>query len=308
MNKRQLEVSKEQLKAEKATLEQLEKQYQKALKDIDRKIRIMQSDEMTQSRIYRLEYQKALKAQVEAILEKLHSDEFTTIQQFLSATYTDSFIGSVYDLHGQGVPLIMPIDPEEAVKAIQLESKISDGLYNSLGVDTKKLKKSISAEITRGIAGSMSLEDMARNIKNASKAPLSRAKTIVATESHRIQEASNYNAQLHAQERGARVTKQWKSTLDGETRPTHRRLDGQVRELDEPYELDGKTAMYPGGFGDPAEDCNCRCRSVQRAKWALNEAELHKQQERAAFFGLDKTEDFADFKKKYMKAVEEVLK
>lgn len=33
--------------------------------------------------------------------------------------------------------------------------------------------------------------------------------------------------------------------------------------------------MYPGGFGDPSEDCNCRCCLLQRAKWALSEEEYY---------------------------------
>lgn len=39
----------------------------------------------------------------------------------------------------------------------------------------------------------------------------------------------------------------------------------QIRELDEPFEVQGMTAMQPGDFGDPAEDCNCRCALLQRA-------------------------------------------
>ena len=205
-------------------------------------------------------------------------------------------------MHGQGVPLIMPIDQAAAVKAIQTDSKISEGLYEALGVDTKKLKKTISNEITRGIAEGMSNYEISRNITFATKAPLSRARTIARTESHRIAQASTFNAQKSAKAKGADVVKQWDSTMDGDTRPTHRKLDGQIRELDEPFEMDGESAMYPGDFGDPAEDCNCRCVSLQRAKWALNEGELETLKERAKFFGLDKTEDFADFKKKYLKA------
>ena len=139
MNKREKEVIQYQLDSEKEVIEQLTKQYQKALDDINRKIRILQSDELTQSRVYRIEYQKALKMQVEGILEKLHSDEYTTIQQFLSHSYTDAFVGTVYDLHGQGVPLILPVVRNAAVKAVTTDSKINDGLYESLGVDTKKL-------------------------------------------------------------------------------------------------------------------------------------------------------------------------
>ena len=297
-----------QLDAEKEVLKQLEKQYRTALNDINRKIEIMQADELTQSRIYRIEHQKALKAQTEAILEKLHSDEYSTIEQFLSQSYTDAFVGVAYDLAGQGIPLIMPIDPREAVKAIQTDSKISGTLYEALGVDTQNLKKSISAEITRGIAGGMSTNEIARNISNATKAPVSRAKTIVRTESHRIQQASCLNAQRTAISKGANVVKMWDSTMDGDTRPTHRHLDGQIREVEEPFEMDGKSAMYPGDFGDPAEDCNCRCQSLQRAKWALDEKELRTLQDRAEFFGLDKTKNFEEFKEKYLNSSKTIEK
>lgn len=306
MNKRQKEVVQANLDAEKAVLKQLEQHYRAALNDINLKIKIMQSDELTISRIYRIDHQKALKAQVEAILEKLHSDEYSTISQFLSEAYTDGFTGTVYDMFGQGVPLILPIDPEEAVKAIQMDSKIKEDLYTALGVDTKRLKQSISAEISRGLASGMSYDEIARNISNASKAPLSRAKTITSTEAHRIQEASTHDAQKKAVSKGANVVKQWNSTMDGSTRTIHRRLDGQIREVDEPFEMDGKKAMYPGNFGDPAEDCNCRCVTLQRARWALDESELETLKQRAEFFGLDKTDGFEDFKKKYLDAAQKV--
>lgn len=308
MNNRQKEVFQHQLKSEKAVLAELEKQYKKALNDIDLKIRILESDELTQSRIYRLEHQKALKAQVQAILDKLHADEYSTIEQFLSASYTDGFLGTMYDMHGQGVPLIFPIDPQQAVDAVLTESKLSVPLYDALGVDTKKLSKTIASEISRGIASDMAYTEIARNIANASKAPLSRAKTIVQTESHRIQEKASLDAQRKAKSKGADILKQWNSTLDGDTRPAHRKLDGQVREIEEPFEASGLKAMYPGDFGDPAEDCNCRCRTTQRARWALGEEELQTLKNRAEFFGVDKTNDFEDFKKKYLQAAKEESK
>lgn len=304
MNKREKQVIQYQLDSEKEVIEQLTKHYQMALDDINRKIRILQSDELTQSRVYRIEYQKALKMQVEGILEKLHSDEYTTIQQFLSHSYTDAFVGTVYDMFGQGVPFIMPIDNNAAVKAVITDSKISEGLYEHLGVDTRKLKDSIRSEITRGIAAGLPHSEIARNIAAYAKAPFGRAKNIVRTESHRIQQASRYDAQNMAKSRGADVVKQWNSTLDGDTRKSHRKLDGQIRELDEYFEMDGKKARYPGDFGDPAEDCNCRCQILQRARIALDEDELKTLQERAEFFGLDKNDDFEDFKKKYLKASE----
>ena len=315
MNKQQKAVIQYQLDSEKEVLEKLTKQYERALWDIDIKIRVLQSDELTQSKIYRIEYQKALKKQVEAVLEKLHADEYTTIQQFLSDSYTTGYVGTAYDMFGQGVPLILPIDKNAAVKAVVTDSKISEGLYEALGVDTKKLKTTISSEITRGIASGLPNSDIARNIAAYAKAPLGRAKTIVRTESHRIQQAAALDAQKTAISKGANVVKQWNSTLDGKTRPSHRKLDGLIQEVDEPFEMDGKKAMYPGDFGDPAEDCNCRCQLLQRARIALNQSELKALRERAVRHSLYADDpaayraeklpalrNFEEFRKNYLEA------
>lgn len=329
MNKREKEVFQFQLKAEEDILHELEKQYKAALKDINKKIRIFEYDifmierairqsDMTdeeraialsqrRSKIYQKNYQETLEKQLNAALDKLQSDEYATIQEYLHNSYIDAFLATVYDIHGQGIPLIMPIDQAAAVKAIMTDSKINEGLYKALGVDVKKLKDSIRHEIARGIASGLSNEEMSRNISRMSKAPLSRAKVIVRTEAHRIQQASTMDAQERSKSMGANVVKQWDSTLDGRTRSEHRKLDGQIREIDEPFEAGGLKAMAPGHFGDPAHDCNCRCVSLTRARWALDEDELQTLKDRAKYYGLDKTEDFNDFKKKYLKASEQEI-
>lgn len=298
------EVIQAQLGGEKAVLRSLEKEYRAALEQINEKIKLLQSDELTQSRVYQIQYQQALKGQIEAILEKLHGDEYSTIQQYLSDSYSEGFLGTMYSVHKQGIPVIIPIDKNAAVKAVLTDSKLSAPLYEALGLDIKAMKRSIRAEISRGIASGMSYADIARNLQNAARAPFDRAKTIVRTEGHRIQQESAEDARQEARKKGADVVKQWDATLDGATRATHRNLDGQIKETDEPFAYGGKKAMYPGAFGDPAEDCNCRCVALTRARWALDEEELATLKERAAFFELDKQDSFEDFKKKYLKAAE----
>lgn len=305
MNKRQKELLQHQLDSEQAILKELEQQYRRALDDIIRNVRILQSDELTQSKVYQLQYQQALKGTIEAAIEKLHSGEFTTIQQYLEACYTNGFVGTMYDLAGQGIPMILPIDQKTMIRAIQTDSKINTTLYEALGIDTKKLKRTIRQEITRGLAEGMATSAIARNISNASGAPLYNAKRIARTEGHRVLCSAQYDAQQESISHGADVVKQWDSTLDGNTRPTHRQLDGQIREVDEPFEAGGKKAMYPGAFGEASEDCNCRCSSLSRARSALDERELETLKERAEYFGLDKIEDFETFKKKYLKAADE---
>lgn len=308
MNKRQKEVIGHQLTMEKAVLDALEKEYEEALKDINLKIQMYQAMPETQSRIYQKQYQETLKKQVEAVLEKLHSDEYTTIIQYLHDSYTTAFVGTMYDLHGQGVPVIVPIDQRAAIKAVVTDSKLSKPLYKKLGVDVNKLKKSVSSEISRGIASGLLYDDIARNIQFRTNAPLSRAKAIVRTDGHRIQQESAEDARQAAKAKGADVVKQWDATMDGATRPMHRELDGQIRETDKPFEANGKTAMYPGDFGDPAEDCECRCVALTRSRSALDADELATLKDRAKFFGLDKTKDFDEFKNKYLQVAETVEK
>lgn len=303
MNKREKEVIQYQLDGEDEVLKALKRQYERALRDIVRKIKMLQSDELTQSRIYQINYQKALKGQIEGILEKLHGDEYSSIQKYLSDSYTDSYVGTMYALSGQGIPIITPIDRKAAVKAVITDSKLSTDLYAALGYDMDKLKKHVREEITRGIATALPYDQIARNIAGFTSMPFANAKRIVRTEGHRIQQESAEDARQVAKSKGADVLKQWDASLDGATRPIHRQLDGQIRETDEPFEAGGYKVMYPGGFGHPSQDCNCRCVALTRARWALDEKELETLKERAKYFELDKTQDFADFKKKYLKAV-----
>ena len=325
MNKREKEVIQAQLDAEKAVLRKLETQYQKALHDIIQKTKLFDADIKTldellrldvdesqrevtesirQAKIYQKQYQEALKKQVAGILDKLHGDTYATVEQYLKECYNDGYLGAMYDIQGQGIPIVVPIDQQAVTQAVVLDSKVVKGYYVALGVDFDRLKKVIPAEVSRGIASSLSYIDIARNINNASRSGLSNAYRIARTEGHRIQQTATHDAQKAAKAKGADVVKQWDATLDGRTRDTHRKLDGQIREVDEPFEVGGKKAMMPGGFGRPEEDINCRCVSLTRARWALDEDELETLKKRAEFFGLDKTKDFEDFKEKYLKALD----
>lgn len=330
MNKKQKEVIQAQLDAEKAVLKKLETQYQRALHDINQKVKLFDSDikgldtllnmegldddrkatlkSMKQAKIYQKQYQEALEKQVAGILDKLHGDTYSTVEQYLKECYQDGYIGTMYDIQGQGIPIVVPIDQESVTKAVVLDSKVVKGYYDALGVDFDRLKKVIPAEVSRGIASSLPYIDIARNINNASKSGLYNAYRIARTEGHRIQQTATHDAQKAAKAKGADVVKQWDSTLDGRTRPTHRKLDGQIREVDEPFEVNGLKAMKPGDFGRPEEDINCRCVSLTRARWALDDDELETLKKRAEFFELDKTKDFEDFKKKYTKAAKDVEK
>lgn len=316
--KSEWEVLQELMKTEKGILKVLEKHYAEAMKAVNKRIAELlgRDDANLPHVIRRIEYQQMIKAQVQAALDALHAKEYETLAEYLKETYTDAFVGTMYTLHHQDVPVIVPIDQNMVIKAVTIDSQVKSNLYTALGVDVNKLKKTITNEITRGIASGLLYDDITSNIANASSIPLKRARTITRTEAGRVQEQATYDAAQEAIKAGADVVKQWSAVRDGKTRDSHRSLDGQVREMNERFSNGLLYPKEPGGAA--SEVINCRCTMLTRARAMLDEDDLKKMQERAAVHGLlvkdkkgfeeAKAKDFADFKKKYLKAAETIEK
>ena len=311
MNKRQKQVIQSQLNDERATLNKLKGIYKKALDDVNDRLAALKGraeTENLQSVIYQIQYQEALKKQINGILDTLNGDQFSTISEYLAKSYESGFVGAMYDIHGQGVPLIFPIDQDQVVQAVTLDTKLSKPLYNKLGEDVNLLKKRVANNISWGIAQGQSYSDIAKNIAvgmvgnyaRMNGGALYNAMRITRTEAHRISQQAAYDALKKAKDNGADVVKQWDATLDKRTRPSHARVDGEIRELDEPF---SNGLMRPGDpRGRAAEVINCRCQLLQRAKCALDEDELDELKDRAAYFELDKTANFEEFRRKYIPA------
>ena len=277
MNKRQKAVQQSLLKDELAVIKELEKSYKKAIADIDSVITHLlarKDTENLQAIIYQVKYQRALKKELEGLLKELHDNNYKTIDEYLKGCYENAHIGTLFDLQGQGVPLMLPLDQEQMISAITLNSKISAPLYNHLGYNIEFLKVEIMREISRGIAQSLSYQEMARNLKNTTNVDYNKSLRIAKTEGHRIQCESAFNVQVRAKTKGAEVMKQWDSTLDSRTRPSHQKVDGELVEVEEPF---SNGLMYPGDPNGMAKEViNCRCALLQRAKWALTDEEFTK--------------------------------
>ena len=304
MNKRQKQVQQSLLNSEIDVLNALEKSYQKALNDINgviAKLLARKDTENLQAIIYQLKYQRLLKSEIEGFLNALHTKNYQLIDDYLKDSYITAHIGTLFDLQGQGVPLILPLNQEQMISAITLNSKLSAPLYNSLGYDVEHLKINVVSEISRGIAQRLSYAEMARNLSAKTKLSKNRTLNIARTEGHRIQQEATYNLQARAKEKGAKIFKQWDSTLDRKTRPTHRELDGQMIGVNDYFHSSGGgKALYPGGFGDPKEDCNCRCCLVQVAEWELSDDAFTKMNgETGELQHFESIDDYNKFKKKF---------
>lgn len=289
MNKRQKLVQEQFLSDEKAVIKRLNRIYNQSLQDITSKVKKltftinklqeeydwMDVDDpqrakvksMIQSKIYQKNYQEQLQKQVEGVLLKIQTEQFETVAEYLDQCYTDGFIGTIFDAHGQGVPFLAPIDQESMVRAVQLESKISKRLYTRLGEDVNLLKKKITSEVSRAIASGMTFKQVAKQLENQTRIGYNRSIRIARTEGHRIQCSAAMDAMKTAEDNGCDVVKQWDATLDGRTRDSHAKVDGEIRDVDKRF---SNGLMFPGDpNGAAAEVINCRCALLQQARWAL---------------------------------------
>ena len=325
MNRRQKLVQQQFLNNEEAVIRRLKSIYSQAQKDIEGKSQALQEDinrlgtlaklavddeekakflSMQQSRIYQKQYQDAMKKQIGSILDNMQVEEFKAVSEYLQKCYEEGFVGTMFDLQGQGIPLCFPIDQEAMVRAVQLDSKISHGLYSRLGEDVALLKRKISAQVSRGIATGMSFQQVAQQLAATTNIGFNNAVRIARTEGHRIQVQSGMDACYKAKEKGADVVKQWDSTLDSRTRDSHVSVDGEVRELDEKF---SNGLMFPGDPSGRAEEViNCRCALLQRARWAVNDGFTKRDNESGELVDFKDISDYDKFKEAYWGKAKEI--
>ena len=326
MNKRQKIVQEAFLNNEEAVIRRLKQVYNQSLKDITAKTKALQDQintldalegmtsdpgelaklkSMKQAKVYQKQYQDALKKQVNSILDNMQVEEFKTVAEYLNQCYEEAFVGTMFDLQGQGIPLCFPMDQEAMVRAVQLDSKISNGLYSRLGEDVALLKKKITAQVSRGISTGMSFQQVAKQLSDYTNIGFNNAVRIARTEGHRIQVQSGMDACYKAKDKGADVVKQWDSALDKRTRPSHQKVDGEIKELDEPF---SNGLMFPGDpNGGASEVVNCRCALLQRARWALSDEEFTKMNgETGELVDFKSIKDYDEFKEKYWQKAKEI--
>lgn len=279
MKKWEKEILQKQLSDESFVVLQLERTYKKALDAINDKIMVLKAKDQSQSVIYQLKYQEALKDQVQAVYDKLSMTWYQTIDEYLKDCYEDSFYSTMYALHQDGIPIVIPFDQKlvaqaDAQDAVKMAQTFSSKLYP----DRFDVAEETVRQISRGVAMNESYGTIARNIAKTAAIGINNAIRITRTEAHRISGEVRQQTLSKVQAKGADIVKQWDASVDKRTRPHHVELDGQQREIDQPFKVPstGATAMYPGGFGIAGEDINCRCVVLERARWALDKSEVEK--------------------------------
>lgn len=319
MNKWERELAALELRGEREVLVKMRGHYEAALERVNAKIEALsERDDLPGIRQRR--YQESIAEQIGSAMDELRSGAHGTLEAYLRDSYERGFVGSLYNLQKQGIPLAFPIDEASMARAVRTTAegvKLSERVYSNVG----RLQKQVVAEITRGFADAESAtavarriaekteiaEGIKRNVAGRVSQAFRRSMTIARTEKGRVASQSALDAMRKAKGQGADVVKQWDSTLDGRTRPDHARADGQIRELDEPFSVGGSKGLAPRMMGSAAQDVNCRCACLQRSRAALEmpeEAEYTKWDGvNQCFVDLSDAESYADFERRHASLV-----
>lgn len=121
-------------------------------------------------------------------------------------------------------------------------------------------KKKLSGEVLQGILQGEDIPKISNRLQKVvgmnSASSVRNRRTMVTA----AQNKGRLDQMLEQEKLGIRIQKEWLSTHDGRTRDSHARLDGERRELDEPF---SNGLMEPGDpKGAPGEVYNCRCTLV----------------------------------------------
>lgn len=316
MNKAEKETIGRQLKDEEQCLKDLEKAYKQARKDCQQKLKELNSRsdmQNLQSIIHQKKYQQALLKQIDGVLNDLQTHTYKTANDFFQGSYVNGYVGSMYELMNQGIPLTIPVNPKKMVRAIQTDSKLSTGYYLKQGLtvqNIRTLKKQVALEATRGIANGKSWLEVADSLSVQRYFQISQsdAMRIVRTEGNRINQQARLDAGDEAVDSGCDLMKQWDATLDGRTRLAHREADGQIVEWKDKFLVMGEHLEAPSIGGSASNVINCRCQLLKRPRWSLDEEELETLKKRAEFYGLDKSKSFEDYRNKFLNLPKEPVK
>lgn len=203
-------------------------------------------------------------------ISKLNKETARAIKNGVAESYAESFYYSAFAVEkgAQAKLGFSLLDNKTVVNAIKNpldrygagERKDSLGFLMRHADNQNRLAQQIRDQLTQNLVQGNSYQKAARAVKERIDVGASSALRIVQTENHRVQQKGRFDSLKHAENKGVKMKKVWVSAMDGNTRDTHRDLDGQKVDLDGYFvNENGDKADYPGNFGIPSEDINCRC-------------------------------------------------
>jgi len=148
-----------------------------------------------------------------------------------------------------------------AVNYRSIAKKEGSGELQPRRLDEQRLQIDVAASVKKRMDNAVRRGYLPADIQGEIKKELRKWKNIAIRmarmQTTRIENVARLDALYELRRNGANVKKQWKAIIDKVTRQSHKRVDGEVRELEERF---SNNLLYPGDPDAPPEEVqNCRC-------------------------------------------------
>lgn len=256
----------EKLKDWQKRHEEREKRYRQQVKD--GKITQADFEAWMRGQVFQDKQWQARKAEIDRILLNADREAQRIVNEGKIGVFVDNanYIG--YDLERNGnvntgftlydqntVGRLIKSDPQILPKpAPGVQKDKAYTYYNKL----------MNSAITQGIVQGETIPQIAKRIMDKTgESTYASAVRNARTAYTGAQNAGRMEGLHQAQRLGINVKKKWMATLDSRTRDAHADLDGQIQNVDDPFESELGDIMYPGDpTADPGNVYNCRCTLV----------------------------------------------
>lgn len=143
--------------------------------------------------------------------------------------------------------------------------KLKDVTWN-----TQKIREVIASGLLQG----KPMRDIAKDLQRVANMNKNSAILHAQTAVTGAENAGRQAGFKHAEELGVKFKRLWIATLDTRTRDSHAALDGQLRDVDEPFDSILGKIMYPGDpNAAPGNVWRCRCSLGVRVDGITNAGE-----------------------------------
>ena len=158
-----------------------------------------------------------------------------------------------------------------AVSAVDVLPRISDAQLGGIQAFTtnrirdigEKTRTKVNAHLLATLSGAQSTSETINHIQAVFRSSRKRAITITRTELGRAFSQATQLRQESAAKRVPGLKKQWRRSGKLHSRITHDAIDGQIREVDEPFQIGEELLMFPRDpTGSARNTINCGCTSL----------------------------------------------
>lgn len=203
--------------------------------------------------------------ELRAIMARRITDANVTAAAYINDTtpqiYSFNYNYEAYLIEGAHPNISFTLFNEQAVRNLMFEEKILPEPSINVTKDQRWNERKIENALMQGILQGSSIEGIAKTFQTVTQANWASAVRNARTAYTSAQNGGRMRSFESAEAMGIKIKKMWVATKDARTRESHRDLDGEKRDIHEPF---SNGLMFPGDMNsdEPGELYNCRCTMV----------------------------------------------